>query len=246
MKLGIMQPYFFPYLGYFDLIARTDKWVVFDIVQYSPKSWMNRNRILHPAAGWQYVSVPVDRHSGSRRICDIRMVDPEAARQKILAQMAHYRTARAPHYLRVTDLVDNCFRGIESDLLRDLNVRSLCVVCDYLGLRFDYSILSESGLVLPDIQHAGQWALEIAGALGAREYVNLPSGKDIFVPAEWDRRDIALTFTDLVEFSYSCGRFEFVERLSILDVLMWNDAQTIRAYLESRGGPGSLSGFPMK
>ena len=54
-----MQPYFFPYLGYFELIARTDRWVVLDTVQYNRKSWMNRNRILHPNNGWQYINAPV-------------------------------------------------------------------------------------------------------------------------------------------------------------------------------------------
>jgi len=55
MRLGIMQPYFFPYLGHFSLISSVDKWIVFDVTQYTPKTWMNRNRILHPKTGWQYV-----------------------------------------------------------------------------------------------------------------------------------------------------------------------------------------------
>ena len=59
MRLGIMQPYFFPYLGYFDLINSTDRWIVFDTVQYIRHGWINRNRILHPNEGWQYIIVPI-------------------------------------------------------------------------------------------------------------------------------------------------------------------------------------------
>ena len=59
MKLGIMQPYFFPYLGHFALIAAVDEWIVFDITQYTRKSWVNRNRVLRPDGGWQYVSIPL-------------------------------------------------------------------------------------------------------------------------------------------------------------------------------------------
>ena len=59
MILGIMQAYFFPYLGYFDLINCSDKWIVFDTVQYIRHGWVNRNRILHPTEGWQYIIVPI-------------------------------------------------------------------------------------------------------------------------------------------------------------------------------------------
>ncbi len=58
-----MQPYFFPYLGHFALIAHTDAWVVFDISQYTPKTWMNRNRVLHPTDGWTYVTAPLSNSS---------------------------------------------------------------------------------------------------------------------------------------------------------------------------------------
>lgn len=51
MRLAIMQPYFFPYLGHFSLIAASDAWIVFDVRQYTPRTWMNRNRILHPTGG---------------------------------------------------------------------------------------------------------------------------------------------------------------------------------------------------
>ena len=49
MRLGIMQPYFFPYLGHFALIANVDAWIVFDVTQYTPRTWINRNRVLHPS-----------------------------------------------------------------------------------------------------------------------------------------------------------------------------------------------------
>ncbi len=60
MRLGIMQPYFFPYLGHFGLIAACDRWVVFDTCQYTPRSWMNRNRVLHPAEGWTWATSLTD------------------------------------------------------------------------------------------------------------------------------------------------------------------------------------------
>ena len=229
-----MQPYFFPYLGYYDLINRTDRWIVFDVVKYAPKSWMNRNRILHPAEGWQYISVPVDKHSGEGLIKDVKILDAGAAHNKIRGQIEHYRKGRAPHFSAVARLIDDCFEGLNSDLLRDLNVRSLSVVCDYLDITFDHSNLSELSLALPEIRHPGQWALEIASALGADSYLNPPGGREIFELREWEERGIRLAFTDLVSFGYPTGHYSFVEHLSIIDVLMWNSARQVKDYLDSR------------
>ena len=86
-----MQPYFFPYLGYFELIARVDRWVVFDVVQYNAKSWMNRNRILHPKEGWQYITVPVEKAPRGTLIRDIRVKDMVDSRERVLGQMVHYK-----------------------------------------------------------------------------------------------------------------------------------------------------------
>lgn len=234
MKLALMQPYFFPYLGHYDLINRTDRWVVFDVVQYTSRSWMSRNRILHPTRGWQYISIPVHKHPGRVAIKDVRLVDKRAAHRRIIGQLAHYGQGRAPFYSRVIGLVDEVFRRLDGDSLRDLNVLSLAVSCEYLGIRFDYSILSEMNLRLPEIQHPGQWALEIADALGANEYMNPPAGKELYRPGEFNARRIALSFLELMDFRYSCGGYEFVERLSVLDVLMWNSPDHVKRYLDSQ------------
>lgn len=235
MKLGIMQPYFFPYLGYFDLINRTDRWVVFDVVQYVPKSWMNRNRILHPTEGWQYVSVPVVKHRDSL-IKDVRLVNPDEARRRVLGQIEHYRHGRAPFFEPVRDLIDRSFSRARSDRLRDLNATGLALVCEYLGIAFSPAIFSESGVELPPIDHPGKWALEISSAMGASEYVNPPGGKELFDERAFSDRGIRLTFTELADFTYPCGSYEFVERLSIIDVLMWNEPKAVKAQLDAMAG----------
>ncbi len=234
LKLGAMQPYFFPYLGYFDLINRTDRWVVFDVVEYHAKSWMNRNRILHPKDGWQYITVPVDKHTQGNAIKDVVVIDKDAARTRILGQITHYRQSRAPHYTPVRDLIDRAFAQTETNLLVDLNVQTLAVCCAYLGMRFDPIVLSRSDLVLPPVHHAGGWALELSTAVGATEYINPPAGREIFLEEEFAERGITLTFTDLIDYRYSTGSYPFVERLSIIDVLMWNDPLAVKAFLDER------------
>lgn len=226
-----MQPYFFPYLGYYDLINRTDRWVVFDVVKYTPKSWMNRNRVLHPTHGWQYITVPVNRHSEGGLIKEVLVIDREAARRRILGQIEHYRKGGAPNFSAVRELIDACFSGT-SENLTDLNVRTLQFVCAYLGIRFNAIVLSEAAIELPPIDHPGGWALEISAAMGAEEYVNPPNGRELFDADLFARRGIRLRFTDLIDFRYPCGRYTFVERLSIIDVMMWNSPARIKSYLD--------------
>lgn len=229
-----MQPYFFPYVGYFDVIRKTDQWIVFDVVDYKPKSWMNRNRILEPNKGEQYVTVPVDRRS-SRRLADVTTVDVGRARDKILRQLGVYRHI-APHYEAVVDLVEGSFGDVGPGAvrLRDLDVAGLSRVCARLGITFDYRICSELDLDFSSIRHAGQWALEICDQLGATHYVNPSGGKQIFRPDEWADRGIGLAFTRLPSLTYDVGRpFRFVPQLSVLDCLMWLDPAEILTYLDS-------------
>lgn len=228
MKLGIMQPYFFPYLGHFQLIAAVDRWVVFDLVKYGRRTWVNRNRILHPTEGWQFISVPA-RSTGAGTISDAVVDDREAARDRILGQLAHYRR-HAPYFESVRTLVEAAFAGSGAGLT-DLNVRALRVVCDHLGLGFEPMIASHMELDLPAIEHPGQWALEISSALGADAYVNPSSGREIFRPEEWSGRGISLQFQVPASLNYETGRYKHVPDLSILDVLMWNTPAEILRHL---------------
>lgn len=234
MKIGIMQPYFFPYLGYYDLINRTDRWVVFDVANYVPKSWMNRNRILHPRDGWQYITVPVHKPFEGRAIRNVEFVNKALAHRRALGQIEHYRKGRAPFFEAARDIVDRSFADLKSEKLADLNYRSLALVCEYLGIPFDAIVLSTSNIALPPIGHPGQWALEISTALKADEYVNPPDGRELFDVEAFAARGIGLTITDLIDFRYACSPYTFVERLSIIDVIMWNPPVAIKAFLDER------------
>jgi len=226
VKLGIMQPYFFPYLGHFALIAQTDAWVVFDITQYTPKTWMNRNRVLHPKEGWNYISVPLANSSISIKTSEAQVLNLDDARRSILGKLTHYR--RAPHYKAVEALVQESMadHGDDSSLVK-LNVRGLEAVCRYLGLPFDYRICSELDLALPDALTPGGWAPAICAALGASGYVNPIGGRELFDPQDFASREIDLQFLSFDHPVYEVGAYQFEPGLSILDVLMWNAPETV-------------------
>lgn len=227
--LGIMQPYFFPYIGYFQLIASVKTGIIFDIVKYKRKSWMNRNRILNASGGWQYINVPVKTCEGTL-IRDAQVIDPCAAQRQIRGQLEHYR-GKAPYFREVMQLVDGVFTSARTPGIGELNTRSLSAVCEYLDLDFNWSTCSQMELELPPIEHAGQWALEISSKLGAERYVNLPGGREIFVTQEWEQRGIELRFISPASYVYSTSPYNFEENLSILDVLMWNAPHEVASYI---------------
>lgn len=234
LTIGIMQPYFFPYLGHFSLISAVDEWIVFDITQYTPKTWMNRNRILHPNAGWQYITVPLYNSSISIKTHEARLLNLLEAKSNIVGKLSHYKK-KAPHFEAVNALVNEVFDSATDNSLVHLNVRGLDAVCRYLDIPFNYQICSELNLPLPGKLGLGNWALEICSLLGATSYVNPESGKDIFDLAEFARRGISLYFAKPSELVYGTAPYQYEPNLSILDVLMWNTPTVVAEAV--RNGP---------
>jgi len=228
-----MQPYFFPYLGHYSLIAAVDEWIVFDITQYTPKTWMNRNRILHPKAGWQYVTVPLSNSSISIKTHEARVLNLAETKSNIIGKFSHYKK-KAPYFDAVNALVNEVFDSAKDDSLVHFNVNGLRAVCNYLNIPFNYRICSELNLPLPDRLGAGDWALEICSLLGASSYLNPASGAEIFDMAEFARRGISLHFAQPTEFAYRTGPYQFEPYLSILDVLMWNSPAAVAEAARSR------------
>lgn len=227
-----MQPYFFPYIGHFSLIASVDQWIVFDITQYTPKTWMNRNRILHPDSGWQYITVPLSNSSNSIKTKDARILDPISTKMNILGKVSHYKK-KAPFYREVVFLIQDVFDKIKNDSLVELNVEGLVAVCRYLDVPFNYKICSQMDLPLPNKLGPGEWAPEICNILGATDYVNPPGGRAIFDPVKFSQYGISLNYVQTKEFAYETSPYIFEPNLSILDVLMWNPPSVVRNIIKN-------------
>jgi hypothetical protein len=221
-----MQPYFFPYLGHFALIAAVDQWIVFDITQYTRRSWMNRNRILHPHRNWQYVSIPLIRSSIHIKTLEAKIVNPQYQEQYVLGKISHYKRC-APYYTKVREIVRLTFADVADDSLVALNVSGLRAVCQYLGLPFCYRICSQLAIDYPDNLSAGGWAPWISERLFADVYVNPVAGRELFDPAVFDKTGVDLRFLEFAPFIYDTRGYNFETNLSILDVLMWNSPGTI-------------------
>lgn len=230
MKVGIMQPYFFPYLGYFDLIRKTDLWIVFDTPQYIRHGWVNRNRVLHPKEGWQYVLVPLQKHSRETPINEIQIATNENWQDRILAQLAHYKK-QARYFGSTMDLLSTSLSEAGASLC-NLNITTLRNVCEFIGIPFDWRLSSDIDYDTSEVAGPGDWALAICRAVGATEYINPPGGATLFDPNKYASHGITLTIQKFEPMKYDTRRYTFEAGLSILDTLMWCRPDEIRSYLD--------------
>lgn len=231
MKIAIMQPYFMPYLGYFSLIKNTDKFIIFDNVQFIRHGWIERNRILKPENGWQYIGVPLKKHHRETIIKDIRICNYENWRGRIFRQIEHYKKI-APYYLDVVGFLN---KTLESDFesITSLNVHLLSETCKYLGIEFNFEIFSEMELEIDPVKGPGDWALNISKALNVSEYVNLSGGMEIFNLEAFNKEHIKIEFLKINLSEYNQRKRPFEPGLSIIDVMMFNSKSIILKLLDN-------------
>ncbi len=230
MRLGMMQPYFFPYLGYFALIAATDEWVVFDTAQYIRRGWVNRNRVLSSGKdGWKYIRIPVGKAPRRAPILQIKTAMPSGLFPELANSLDEYRCWRAPFYDETLQLLDSCLSDAPNDLTQCL-IRCLSRTCDYLEVPFVPRLYSDLDIAPLTNPQPGDWALHTASCLGANEYINPPGGRDLFDRSAFQKARIRLTFLNHTLPVYQ-QRSEYVPGLSIIDVLMWNGRNRTRELL---------------
>ena len=227
MKLGIMQPYFLPYIGYISLMKCVDRWVFMDEVQMIRHGWIERNRILKQQGGWHYIRVPINKHKYSTLIRDITIKNEEPWKEKIIAQLTHYKK-RAPYYKNVIDVLKDAFSE-EFESITHQNAHLLKKICSYIGFDFNYEILSEMQLRLAPVNEPDEWSLVICKALGFDHYVNPILGKSFYNKEKYEKEGVEINFLNKQFSPYDQKKYsgEFIEGLSIVDVMMFNSPEEI-------------------
>ena len=232
MKLSIMQPYFLPYLGYFSLIKHTDEFILLDTVQFIRHGWIERNRILKPSDGWQYIMVPLKKYSRETIIKDIEINNDQQWKEKILAQLQHYKK-QAPYFSNVIDILNEIFSK-EYATIVDLNLASLKTVCNYLGINTPIQVFSLMNIDIEPANAPDEWALNICKALGnVDEYWNPPGGQSFFDRKKYENAGINLKFHSAILTDYDQKRNVFEPGLSIIDVMMFNSVDEINKMLDN-------------
>jgi hypothetical protein len=227
--LGIMQPYFFPYIGYFQLIGAVDQFVVHDDIQWIKGGWINRNRILVNGQP-QYITLPLQKAASSLNINQREFSpDIEEEKKRTLRQIeGAYR--KAPYFKPVYSLLTRCFALQERNVSRFV-VHSLHECCDYLGIHTPFRLSSE--LDKHNELAGEERVLDINRVVGASHYINPIGGTEIYNKAHFTERGLRLSFIRARETPYrQFGEGTFVPFLSIVDVMMFNSEQEIVGLLK--------------
>ena len=225
MRLSIMQPYFFPYIGYFQLIAASDVFVIYDNIKYTKKGWINRNRILVDGTD-AMLSLPLQKASDTLDVRD-RCLAMDYNPEKLLSQIkgAYFR---APFFSLVFPLLERVFRTDERNLFGYVHA-SVLGVCQYLGIMTEIRI--SSNVAVDHTLRGESKVLAICNALGADAYLNTVGGVDLYSNEHFSERGVNLQFIKSTPFEYTQFGAPFVPWLSIIDVLMFNSPEIVREYI---------------
>jgi hypothetical protein len=228
MKLAIMQPYYFPYIGYWQLIHAVDRFVIYDDVNYIKGGWINRNRLLindKPA----YITVPLYQSSSYKRICDTALQPSPSWRDK-LAKMVENTYRKASCFTEVFPVVEELIR-YESDNLADYLANQLRTLSVFMNIDTDFIVSSRC---YENNNCSGQERiLDICKREGATTYINPQGGQELYNTGNFHNSDIALRFITMHTMPYTQRASEFVPYLSIIDALMALGPIGIRHHLDA-------------
>jgi hypothetical protein len=216
MKLGIMQPYFMPYIGYFQLIAAVDQFILYDNIKYTKKGWINRNRMLQNGKDVMF-SLPLKSGSDSLDVRG-RELAADFNRDKLLNQFKG-AYSRAPYFEQTFPLLENIVRFEDANLFRYIQ-HALVQTCGHLAIATDIRISSHVAI---DHELKGQdKVIALCQASGADTYINAIGGVELYSKDDFKLRGIRLQFIRAHPFEYKQLGALFTPGLSIVDVLMFN------------------------
>jgi hypothetical protein len=221
MRTAIMQPYFFPYIGYFQLIASVDLFIVYDNIKYTKKGWINRNRILLNGKAVPF-SLPLKSASDSLDVRE-RELATDFDRERLVEQLrGAYR--RAPHFTQVLPMIEEILLQQESNLFGFLH-HSLMRICERIGITTPIKVSSE--IAIDHNLRNRDKVLALCEAVDTDIYVNAIGGTELYSKEEFRARGLELAFLQSKPFAYRQFDGEFVPWLSIIDVLMFNSIDSI-------------------
>jgi len=216
MKIAIMQPYFFPYIGYFQLINLVDLFVVYDNIKYTKKGWINRNRMLLNGSDVMF-SLPLKSDSDYLNICQ-RELASDFKRDKFLNSISNaYR--RAPFIDQTFPLVERIIHHTDANLFDFLRY-SLHETCSHMGIATKFKVSSE--ITIDHTLRSQEKVLAICSKESATTYINPIGGTELYSKPAFDSNKIDLRFIRTKPFEYTQLGSAFIPNLSILDVLMFN------------------------
>ncbi|MDA3925086.1 MAG: WbqC family protein [Kiritimatiellae bacterium] len=228
MKIAIMQPYLFPYIGYFQLLNAVDLFVIYDDVQYIKGGWINRNRLLVNGSP-KFFTLPIKKDSHSSLINQrVILCERWAKDRRKVFTMIQQNYGKAPYYEKVFSLVEECLCFGDLNLVSFIyNVLEHC--CTYLNI--ETNIVRSSSLSIENDLRAEDRVIAICEKLNAEHYINPIGGVGLYMKNDFAIKNIKLSFVETDEIYYRQFSESFIPFLSIIDVMMFNSVEKIQSLL---------------
>lgn len=223
MIVGIMQPYLFPYLGYYQLVNHCDKFVFYDDVTYIKSGYINRNYILSHEKK-QLFTVPIKRSSSYKKINELNFDDSVRKNLKTIEQSY----SKAPYFEEVMPIVSEVL-NFEDRNVAVVTSLSVTKIFEYLGL--DKKFYLSSNIDYDRSLSAADKLISICKYFKAKNYCNPIGGKDLYDKDIFSKKNIELDFIKMDKVIYAQNCENFVPNLSIIDILMWNSKKDVNQLL---------------
>ena len=225
--VAIMQPYFMAYIGYFQLINSVDTFVIYDNIQYTKKGFINRNRILHNGTDKQF-TIPIKKDSDYLNVVDRNISETWSKDRKKLLNIINQSYKKSPYYNECIDVINECIM-YENYNLFEFIYFSVQKLCSYFNI--DTNIIISSDIDIDHSLKSQEKVIAICKQLNAKTYINSIGGTNLYDTKTFKQQNINLNFIKSKTIEYSQFNQEFIPWLSIIDVMMFNDKNTINNYL---------------
>ncbi|MEA3499581.1 MAG: WbqC family protein [Candidatus Marinimicrobia bacterium] len=227
MKIAIMQPYFFPYLGYFQLINAVDKFVVSDDVNYIKKGWINRNYILINNRAKMF-TVPLRKVSSNKLIKDLKLATSEKWKKKFLKTI-QFSYERAPYFEKTFSIINEVI-NTPANLIIKWHLKSIYLIKQYLDIETE--IIESEAKYKNRGMNSQEIIIDICKKERSSDYINAIGGMKLYDKEDFKKHNINLYFikTDK-NLKYKQFNNKFVPNLSIIDVMMFNSPREIKGML---------------
>ncbi|WP_297420719.1 WbqC family protein [Clostridium sp.] len=228
MRVAVMQPYFLPYIGYFQLINCVDKYVVDDTVQFIKGGWINRNRLLIKDKPARF-TLSLKNGSTRSNINERYLSDKFEEDSNRLLKTIEFNYKKAPYFSETIALIYEILDYDHKVNIGEFNQNSLQVICKYLGI--DTTIIAASNISINNELKCQDMIIEIVKNLGGDEYINAIGGINLYSKEYFKKKLIDLYFIKTNDIEYKQYNNDFVSNLSILDVLMFNSKERVKELL---------------
>lgn len=226
MKVGIMQPYFVPYIGYWQLINTVDIFVIHDDVNYIKQGWVNRNYIL--INGERHLIVlPLVKASSNKLINKISIIEDKTFFNRMLKSI-ELQYKKAPYFEIVYPIICRILKNNERNLAKFLEY-SIREICNYLDI--NTKIINSSNMEKDNSLRSQERVIHICKLCNATEYINPIGGFDLYSGEDFLLHNIELSFLRARDIKYTQYKNDFVSFLSIIDIMMFNSVEKIKTFL---------------